>query len=314
MSLKTITITAYNRPHYFEQLLLSLTQNNLSGWKIYIQIEPSDLAQQFIDIAERILLGQEYSIEINKSVLGVRGNPYSLLKKVFDSGSEVNVYLEEDILISPDVICLADWYMTLNHVNTMCMNLMLAGCSSTGFVSNPAFPSILVETKCFNSLGFIISRDQWENYFLPNWFRFPEFFANIYGDQVDGWDLAMYDYLLSHRNLKVLSPLLARANHIGQYGGAHCSEAFHNMAFGNLPIYQGKTPSLNYVVNKNIDELPYSVKAHLNLWQEMTESLITLKRVVAPLRKFQRKIIGWRVIKKVLVLINVIKIPKRVEE
>lgn len=51
MSQKTITITAFNRPHYFEQLLSSLVKNNLDDWKIYIQIEPSHKVEQFTKIA-----------------------------------------------------------------------------------------------------------------------------------------------------------------------------------------------------------------------------------------------------------------------
>ena len=294
----TITITAYNRPHYFEQLLFSLIQNNLDGWKIYIQVEPSHQAQQFIDITNKILQGKNYCIEVNKSVLGVRQNPFAVLKKAFESGSRINIYLEEDLLVSPDITRLADWYLNLDHTNLMCLNLMLAGCSSSGFISSVDHPECLFETKCFNSLGFIITDKQWQYYFAPNWFRFPQFFLNVYGDQVDGWDLAMYDYLLSNHDLKVLAPLFARANHNGQYGGAHCSEAFHEMAFGNLPIYQGQPNLFEYAIEKNINKLPHSIKAHLNLWQEMTQSFITLKRMTTSLKTLQQRI-GWKYLKRI---------------
>src|SRR5205085_3340922 len=133
------------------------------------QIEPSDKVEQFIEIADRILKGNQYQLEINKTLLGVRQNPYSLLTKVFEKGSILNIYLEEDIVVSSDLTQLAAWYQGLDHSKLLCLNLMLAGCSSSGFLSSLECPSIVVKTKCFNSLGFIITQQQWQNHFSPNW-------------------------------------------------------------------------------------------------------------------------------------------------
>lgn len=279
MPLKTISITAYNRPHYFEQLLLSLRANDLKDWEIYIQIEPSDKSQKFINIANKVLPKHSYHLKINKEILGIRHNPFSLLKNIFELGSEINIYLEEDMLVSPDVTCLANWYNEIDRTKIMCLNLMLGGCSSTGFISNDKYPALFVTTKCFNSLGFVLTHLQWSKFFEKNWLRFPEFFTNINGEQTDGWDLAMYDFLLSNQNLKVLSPLFARATHTGRQGGTHCNEAFHQMAFENLPIYMGHPHFLEYKINNNIEHLPYTIKAHLNSWNELQQMLVALKRM-----------------------------------
>ncbi|MFZ2315763.1 MAG: hypothetical protein WAW86_08930 [Gammaproteobacteria bacterium] len=306
MSQQTITITAFNRPHYFEQLLSSLVKNNLNGWMIYMQIEPSNKVEEFKAIAHALLAKDQFQIEINQTRLGVRQNPYKLLTKVFQQGSLLNIYLEEDMVVSSDLTQMATWYQMLDHTDQLCLNLMFAGCFSSGFLSTPECPSLLVKSKCFNSLGFILTKQQWQTHFASNWLRFPEFFTNINGDQVDGWDCAIYDYLLSKPELKVVSPLLARANHIGKDDGSYCTEDFHITSFDNLPIYQGESQHLDYSITDNYNTLPYAVKAHLNLWREMTQSLITLKKFITPIRKLQKKlwfvkkIMSTRLFKKII--------------
>ena len=112
--------------------------------------------------------------------------------------------------------------------------------------------------------------------------------------------------MLSQPDLKVLSPLLARANHIGKHGGSYCTENFHVTTFENLPLYQEQPQPHAYLVIADQNILPYTVKAHLNLWQEMTQSLITLKKETMPfkiLKKrfwFVKKIIGGHLLKKIL--------------
>lgn len=306
MSQKTITITAFNRPHYFEQLLHSLVKNDLNGWKIFIQLEPSEKIEEFRAIADRLLAKDQFQIEVNQERLGVRHNPFSLLTKVFEQGSLLNIYLEEDMVVSSDITAMAAWYQTLDHKNLLCMNLMLSGCGSSGFLSSPACSSLLVETKCFNSLGFVLTKQQWQAHFISNWLRFPAFFINTHGDQVDGWDWAIYDYLLSQPQLSVLSPLMARANHIGEEGGSYCTQDFHKNSFDNLPIYQGESLQTNYFITDDVNSLPFAVKAHLNLWREMTQSLVTLKAIYTPLTRLQRKfrfvkkIMGERLFKKIM--------------
>jgi mannosyltransferase OCH1-like enzyme len=301
---KTITITAFNRPHYFKQLLSSLLANDLNGWQIYIQIEPSDKVDEFKSIAAALLPAEQYQLDVNITRLGVRQNPYALLQKVFAQGALVNIYLEEDMVVSSDLTHLATWYQSLNHQDIVCANLMFSGCASAGFISSLDCPTFLVKSKCFNSLGFILTNQQWEQHFEPQWFKTPKYFLNPRGEKVDGWDLTMYNYVLSHSRLKVISPLLARATHTGKEGGMHCSEEFHTRAFENLPIFQSKTHNQNYSIVKDYNTLPYAVKAQLNLWHDMTTCLLTLKRKTIPLQKIQnsinflKKCLGWYAFKK----------------
>jgi len=306
MLLKTITITAFKRPHYFEQLLLALVQNPLDGWQIHIQLEPSDKSEQFHTIAARILAGKKYLISVNDSIRGVRQNPYTLLDDVFSAGAAVNIYLEEDIVVAPDVTRLADWYLEHASENSICMNLILGGCFSAGFLSDENYPAMLAATKCFNSLGMILTQEQWQKHIKPNWLRFPAFFTSLTGHQTDGWDVAIYDYVLSRPELNVLSPMLARANHTGREDGIHCSEDFHDRAFANLPVYTGVPEISAYCICEDVAALPYASKAHLYLWQEMGQCLMTLKAQAKELQgalkiiKRGKMVTGWLLVEKIL--------------
>lgn len=103
---KTMTCTANNRPHYLEQMLTSLSKNKTEGYHLYIQVEPGN--PKTIEVCNNIDFMPTTIIK-NRKKLGVRENPYKLLEKVFEiDGSDFNIYLEDDIIISPDVTSLAN--------------------------------------------------------------------------------------------------------------------------------------------------------------------------------------------------------------
>ena len=119
MRMKTITITGYRRPHLFRNLLKSLLANELANWHIHARIEPTEFAEAYIAIANEMLAGHDFTMTVNPERLGVRRNPFAALQDVFARGSEINIYLEEDMVVSPDVTRLADWFVA-NHRSTGC--------------------------------------------------------------------------------------------------------------------------------------------------------------------------------------------------
>ena len=160
--LRTITATAYRRPHLLKAMLETLLANELSGWRILIQIDASPVADDMARMAESLLDGHDRDIAINPSRLGVRENPYRLLERVFAEGSALNLYLEEDLLLSPDATRLASWYETNHCPEWLCLNLIAGGCASAGLLSNPDFPTLLFAGPTFNSLGFAVRRQEWQ--------------------------------------------------------------------------------------------------------------------------------------------------------
>ena len=76
---RAITITGWQRPELFHALLKSLAANDLRGWQIFVQLEPSEYSEAYCAAAAEILSGVPLSITVNPERLGVRMNPYSLL-------------------------------------------------------------------------------------------------------------------------------------------------------------------------------------------------------------------------------------------
>ncbi len=277
MSFKAIAITAFKRPQYFEEMLQSLIKNDLTDWRVYIQLEPSSHHERFLEIAERLLKPYNYSITVNTTRLGVKYNPYHMLENVFNSGAMCCIYLEEDLIVSPDLIKLANWYLAQDLRDVLVLNLLSGGCCSAGFISNPNEPNKLFKAKTFNSLGLVIIEQQWQQHFKVNWLRTPKHALTKNGLRFDGWDLAIFDYLLASENLYVLQPIFARASHIGKDNATHTTPEFQKHAFESLEIYSETDHELIYEICDDQYQLTYPIRSHINLRQELNDTLITLK-------------------------------------
>ncbi|MGH1590637.1 hypothetical protein ACRBEV_22645 [Methylobacterium phyllosphaerae] len=66
MRKKTITITAMNRPEFFDLMIQSLVRNDLNGWEILVSLEPTDKTGEFHKICAERLMGHNYSIRVNE--------------------------------------------------------------------------------------------------------------------------------------------------------------------------------------------------------------------------------------------------------
>ena len=169
-----------------------------------------------------------YTIVENTTQLGVKENPYNILKTVYDLGSTVNIYLEDDTVVSPDITALADWYVQQDLNNVVCCNLMFGNCGATEHISDIKKPLLINKGHRFNSLGFIARNDQWNHYIKQFWHS--ERFGTT------GWDWAVYKELQARPALIVLQPLCARANHIGRLNGTHCPIDLHDKIFSPIKI------------------------------------------------------------------------------
>ncbi|MDX6805206.1 hypothetical protein [Terrihabitans rhizophilus] len=262
---RTITITAMHRPHLLWEMLQSLVANELDGWTIHVGVEPSSAAGEIVQICES-MLGARADVRVNDRVLGISGNPYEVQRRAFASGSQVNLYLEEDLLVASDATQLALWYAENHRPNWLCLNLLATVCGSTGSLSEPNCPSLLFENRTFNSIGFALRHQEWQRYIEPVWERTltPRRLKGRADWRVDwGWDWGILALMAEQRQLASVQPVLARATHNGPEG-TYCRTAFHEEAFGGLPMADGRHEfQLEQVVN-----LPRSVRSIIGLQQE----------------------------------------------
>ena len=194
----------------------------------------------------------------------------------------MNIYLEEDFLVAPDLTNLASWYAENNHASEMCLNLVAGGCLSRCLLSYDERPEVLVETRQFNSLGFVATAQQWRQHFEPNWFRvFWGMFAHN-GWHLSGWDCSMYAHLMTTPSLRVMQPLSARVVHNGREKGENCGEQFHDETFSGMYLYSGKSGELQYQKCDDWQELPQAIRAHLYLWKEIVDQQLVGRRLSRP--------------------------------
>lgn len=291
--MNVITITGYRRPQQFAALLDSLLANALEGWRINIQVEPSDTAACFEQIAADKLDGVQWSVRVNPQRIGVRGNPFCLLNRSFGEGAELVLYLEEDLLIARDTTQLARWYQVNHRPEWMMLSLLSGICGSAGFISDPGYPALLFEGKSFNSLGFACRREEWYGHLRDAWHLDLTANTNSVGRPVLGWDWAVYHHLIRTRGMFSLQPTAARAVHSGREGGEHCQPEWHDIAFVGLELVAGDRGSAPFTVVPR-DELPPQVRRQALLLEQMNEALEVLGSRSSELAMLRAELERWQ--------------------
>jgi hypothetical protein len=258
-------------------MLETLLANDLAGWRIVVQIDPSPVAEDIAQIANGLLHAHDRDVVVNPVRLGVRENPFRLLERVFRDGSTLNLYVEEDLLLAPDATKLALWYEAHHRPDWLCLNLMAGGCASSGLLSNAGHPSLLFTGATFNSLGFAVRREEWQRFMAPEWMKERQDIVKYDGLPTGGWDWQIYALMLDDAQLRTVQPALARATHNGRLAGEFCPPWFHDRAFSGLPVYDGAAAVSEYHLLPSA-ELPSNVRRHLALWEEMSAALRALTR------------------------------------
>ena len=215
--MKMMVMTGFRRPQYIKEVIDSLRKNDVSGYaKIQFGLEPGypEVARicNEVDFMPR-------EVYVNDKILGVRDNPYRTLERAFVSGAECVVYLEDDVVLSPDTLDLANWYFDLpTRDNHLCLNFYNPTSQPD---MNGVFPG-----KGFSALGIAMSKVQWEKFFKPTWYR-----------DWRGWDHSIIS-LVNNSQLTNLMPYMSRSHHIGIEGGIHYRAALHDDMYINNPWKQ----------------------------------------------------------------------------
>jgi hypothetical protein len=228
----TITLTVNNRPHYLRRALQSLSQvRGIAGWHLFIGLEPGSRE------CARVCHGIDFmphTILHNEAPLGIRGNPYNVLDYAFKQGSLLNIYLEDDLLVSPDVADLALWYGrlisedVLHDIKVMFMSLFV---TSTG--GEPI--DEIVASQFFSPWGLVINRFQWLNHIKPFWWNDEHSFPHM-----KDWTLSLAEHL--KYPLMLLAPRLSRTANIGREGGVHSIPERHDLLVQGLAMNRSAGP------------------------------------------------------------------------
>jgi len=217
--MKTITLTGFKRPAYMVQVLAALKQNDTSGYTLYCGLEPG--CPETVAICQAIDW-MPTVIVVNDARLGVKLNPFSIISRAMNDGSEFNVVIEDDIALSEDALGLANWF-------SLRSSDYLALCFFN-FASQLERRNDIFETNHFTSVGgFAFS--------VYAWRRLIEY---IWCKDERGWDFALNELTENSAIIKTLHPGLSRARNLGRQGGTHCTPDIYDDKFRAQKFSEGK--------------------------------------------------------------------------
>lgn len=230
--MKTITFPVGYRPTYLAEFLTCLKNQNLSGYTIFCSAENSP---------ECIKILQASGIDLNivykpnsigqKSHAGARDNMFNVLNTAFTAGSTFNLHLEDDFLLSPDAVDLANWYY--EKYKDKPLTYMSYGLF--GFQPRGEDYAALEEVPFFEGLGWCAFKENWEACYKASWY--DEVLVKKYF-KAYGWDWSVQAYFKEY-TCKALRPLINRTQHNGRVGGTCCTVQHHDRHY--TPLKWNKT-------------------------------------------------------------------------
>jgi hypothetical protein len=202
-----------------KRVLQSLSINDLSGYsKLYCAIEPG--CDEVFELCRNIKFIPTELI-LNEEVLGVKRNPYELLNRLFEDGSDYNVYLEDDSILSPDAILLSNFfYDNFKHDEYF-------ACCFHNYKSDKAQKKKCIAVQELVAIGFSLFKSAWNKWFKPYWF--DDAVAREYDTGGVGWDWSIRGSMKKHKKL-CLTPCYSRSMHIGK-SGVHSTPQDHARLF-----------------------------------------------------------------------------------
>lgn len=200
---------AFNRPEMLRDSLNSIKANRPStDWTCYISIEhgaPSTVAE----VASVIQPCRTSSRVIyNATHRGCSLNGFLTCFTAIQHGAESILFMDDDIVLSPDALELCEWYLRRSHEGAG-----LALCRKDN--NEPSEPNRISDRSTWMGhlgQGWFFTRRQWFDFVLRNWWAYDPGMG-----EHDTFDWALC-YMAQKLNKIILRPQLARARHAGAIG------------------------------------------------------------------------------------------------
>jgi hypothetical protein len=220
-----MTMTACSRPDYLRETLESLAANkHLDKFVLHFGVEPVN--PEVLQVCQSVTF-MDTHVHANAERLGVRENPYQLLKRTFGMGYDGALYLEDDVAISPDAVELALHYA---HSDAATQNRCL--CLHNAQSAPDADPTVIEVGHApdkFMAWGFFTTSAHWTGFFEPAWHKSPR-----------GWDWSVVE---SDAKNTLARPAMSRSRHIGRFGGTHYVAKHYDHLHANSPYWQDAAPT-----------------------------------------------------------------------
>jgi hypothetical protein len=208
-----VVFTVNNRPEY-----LSDTLTTWAGVRGVDQVDVAFRCEPGCPAAVTLCQGAHWArtttTVVNPERYGVLGNPWHALDAGFATGARFVVLAEEDTPVADDILEFFAWaaprFEADPQVGMVCAHQL-------GPPHPGAAPDVVLAGSHFSPIVWGTWADRWRDWIRPTW---------DFDYRARGWDWNL-NALIDARHLTVISPAMSRSQHIGQYGGAHCTPGFY---------------------------------------------------------------------------------------
>ena len=201
--MKTITITAYNRPDYLRQCVASLANCiGVENYKLIASCEPG--VQEVVDIFNKIDW-MEVEVRINSKKFGCNKNIMESINNGFNSVDKL-VVIEDDLIFSPDFLRYMEWGLD----NYESDKSVWAICASVQNIQKKEMPNpgSLLRRQWFAPWGWGMWKDRFEFFYS----------SQPHSKMSKSWDHHCNDARVQWGDANEIVPLYSRASHIGDTG------------------------------------------------------------------------------------------------
>lgn len=211
--MKTISLPVYRRPDRVRRLAETLRANRPVGYTLFVSAEPG-----YPEVIEAVKAIDFMPVELSVNAVrfGLNANIRKSLMAAMEAGSEFNVALEDDIILAPDALKLADWFSTYKHRGEYaCLGFFAKNSSRTS-------PFEVCITQDFRSWGWCFTRSAWNDFIFPGLHCEPAMNPQVEFSHL--WDFKLQYYLVRY-GIKTMHPILSRSNHEGYEDGTNVLDA-----------------------------------------------------------------------------------------
>ena len=220
------TATAF-RPEVLAGTMRALDAvDGIADVPLFVRADPTPRTPEIVALLSERAVRHETRVTVGDTLLGPHVNTRAALRAPFDFGFDAALCIEEDVEVSPDVLRLARWFLSLPNVDDY-------ACLTLFNYSDGDDPGVLREGLAtrddvaeFCPLGFVVTRRSWYENFEAHW-----------ADDPRGWDWSIGSHFL-RVGARVLRPDVRRSLHTGTVG-VNCTADFQERVFAHMKKWEG---------------------------------------------------------------------------
>ena len=223
--MKTVTLVCWRRPEYTARVIEALERcRGRNNYRLVVSVDGPRDHEATLETERIVREARPYFVTAHEVNRGVAMNPPIAYDAAFALGSSFNLAIEDDCVLSPDALELADWFCELPERDQYL--LMSLGATSDGTED----PQEVRETDQIESpWAWCFTNAAW------HWMK-PRWNSKRYPPTGHDWSLSL-EMALARK--KALYVPLSRGYNIGQYGGIHTKPESYEEELGRCSPSNG---------------------------------------------------------------------------